>query len=159
VGAERRGSRGAARIALADDVEVVRALFREYALSLGENAAYLVGFDEELAALPAGYEFVLVAEVEHDAVGCVAVRALAGGACEMKRLYVRPSARGTGAGRALASASIEGARERGYSVMRLDTLPSMVEAGALYRTLGFTETGRYNDNPAPGVRFMELPLH
>jgi ribosomal protein S18 acetylase RimI-like enzyme len=158
VGAERGGSRGVARIALADDVEVVRALFREYALSLGEHAAYLVGFDEELAALPAGYDFVLVAEVERDSAGCVAVRSLADGACEMKRLYVRPSARGAGAGRALALASIEGARERGYSVMRLDTLPTMVEASALYRSLGFTEVARYNDNPAPGVRFMELQL-
>lgn len=158
MGAERGRRGGTARIAVADDVEVVRALFREYALSLGEHAAYLVGFEEELAALPSGYDFVLVAEVEGDAAGCVAVRPLAGGACEMKRLYVRPSARGTGAGRALARASIEHARERGYAAMRLDTLPSMVEAGALYRSLGFTEIERYNDNPAPGVRFMELPL-
>jgi len=158
VGAERGRPGGAARVALADDVEVVRELFREYAGSLGDHAAYLVGFEDELAALPAGYDFVLVAEADGDAVGCVAVRPLGGGACEMKRLYVRPTARRTGAGRALAAASLELARERGYTVMRLDTLPSMLEAGSLYRSLGFTETGRYNDNPAPGVRFMELRL-
>jgi putative acetyltransferase len=76
----------------------------------------------------------------------------------MKRLYVRPLARGTGAGRALAAALIEQARERGYAVMRLDTLPSMAEAGSLYASLGFVEVERYNDNPAPGVRFMELRL-
>ena len=158
MGAERERPSGAARIALAGDVAVVRALFREYALSLGERAAYLAGFEDELAALPAGYDVVLVALVDGEAVGCVAVRPLGDGACEMKRLYVRPSARGTGAGRALAVASIEHARERGYTLMRLDTLPTMVEAGALYRSLGFTEVGRYNDNPAPRVRFMELQL-
>jgi GNAT superfamily N-acetyltransferase len=158
VGAERGRSGGAARIGVADDVEVARTLFREYALSLGEHAAYLVGFEDELAALPAGYDFVLVAELAGDAAGCVAVRPLSGGACEMKRLYVRPSARGTGAGRALAVASIERALASGYTVMRLDTLPTMVAAGALYGSLGFTEIERYNDNPAPGVRFMELRL-
>ncbi len=76
----------------------------------------------------------------------------------MKRLYVAPAARGTGAGRALALAAIEHARERGFSVMRLDTLPTMAEAAALYSSLGFVEVERYNDNPAPGVRFMELRL-
>jgi len=158
MGAERGRPGGAARVAVAADLEVVRGLFREYALSLGEHAAYLVGFEDELAALPAGYDFVLVAEVDGEAVGCVAVRSLEAGACEMKRLYVRPSARGTGAGRALAVASLEHARDRGYTVMRLDTLPTMVEAGSLYRSLGFTEIERYNDNSAQGVRFMELRL-
>jgi ribosomal protein S18 acetylase RimI-like enzyme len=129
-------------------------LFREYGASLEEHKPYLVGFDEEAEALPAGYEFILVA----DDAGCVAVGRLDDRACELKRLYVRPAARGTGAGRALAMAAIVHARERGYVVMRLDTLPSMDEAGSLYRSLGFAETERYNDNPAPGVRFMELRL-
>jgi putative acetyltransferase len=154
VGAERRGPEGAARIALSEDAELVRTLFREYAEGLGEHAAYLTGFDDEVERLPAGYDFVLVA----DGAGCVAVRRLDEQACEMKRLYVRPSARGTGTGRALVVAAIERARERGYSVMRLDTLPSMVAAPPLYRSLGFVEIERYNDNPAPGVQFMELRL-
>jgi len=71
---------------------------------------------------------------------------------------VRPAARGIGTGRALAVAAIERARGLGYSVMRLDTLPTMAEAASLYRSLGFVEVERYNDNPAPGVRFMELRL-
>jgi ribosomal protein S18 acetylase RimI-like enzyme len=105
-------------------------------------------------ALPADYEFILVA----DDAGCVAVRRLDDRACELKRLYVRPAARATGAGRALAMAAIVHAREVGYAVMRLDTLPTMAQAASLYSSLGFVEVERYNDNPAPGVRFMELRL-
>jgi GNAT superfamily N-acetyltransferase len=154
VGAERERPGGAARLALADDAGVVRELFREYAAALGDNAAYLGAFDDEVATLPAGYDFVLLAELG----GCVAVRDLGDGVCEMKRLFVRQSARGTGTGRALALAAIARARDRGYSTMRLDTLPSMAEAASLYASLGFVEVERYNDNPAPGVRFMELRL-
>jgi len=152
--AERRG--GAPQVAVADDPEVVRELFREYAASLDEDG-HFQGFEDELAALP--YEVLLVAKVDGEPVGCVAVHPLDERTCEMKRLFVRPSARGTGAGRALALASLERARALGYSAMRLDTLPRKMEAaGALYRSLGFVEVGRYNDNPVEGVIFMERQL-
>ena len=154
MGAEAERSDGAPRIAVAGDLDVVRELFREYAVSLEEHRPYLVGFDEEVERLPDGYDVILVAGGE----GCVALRGLDERACEMKRLYVRPSARGSGTGRGLVAAAIEHARDRGYEVMRLDTLPAMAEAATLYRSLGFIETERYNDNPAPGVRFMELRL-
>ena len=154
--AERRGGAPQVAVADADDPEAVRALFRDYAASLDEDG-HFQGFEDELASLP--YEVLLVATVAGEPVGCVAVHALDERTCEMKRLFVRTSARGSGAGRALALASLDRARPLGYSVMRLDTLPRKMEAaGALYRSLGFVEVGRYNDNPVEGVIFMELPL-
>jgi ribosomal protein S18 acetylase RimI-like enzyme len=108
--------------------------------------------------LPGNYDALLVASREGEAVGCVALKPLADGACEMKRLYVRPTGRGSGTGRALVKASMAKARELGYVVMRLDTLPTMNAARALYESLGFRRIERYNDNPIEGVLFFELTL-
>jgi ribosomal protein S18 acetylase RimI-like enzyme len=99
-----------------------------------------------------------VARSDGQAVGCVALKPLPDGACEMKRLYVRPAGRGSGTGRALVEASIGRARELGYAVMRLDTLPTMDAARSLYISLGFHPIERYNDNPIDGVLFFELHL-
>ena len=153
MGAEPERRRSASRIAVADDVELVRKLFREYAAGLGVDLSFQ-GFDEEVAALPAGYDVLFVAGSE----GCVGVRPFSGGICEMKRLYVRPSARGTGLGKKLAEAAIAHARTLGYATMRLDTMPAMGAAQALYASLGFVEIAAYRHNPVAGTRFMELDL-
>ncbi|HJQ75352.1 MAG TPA: GNAT family N-acetyltransferase [Gaiellaceae bacterium] len=142
----------------AGDEEALRGLFREYFAWLGGDGWFPWGSDEELAAFGEHYEALLVARIDGGAVGCVALLRLSDEACEMKRLYVGPSARGAGVGRALVEASIIRARELGFRVMRLDTLPRMDAARALYLSLGFRPTERYNDNPVEGVLFFELRL-
>lgn len=145
----------------ADRVREVRALFVEYAASLPVDLAYQQ-FEHELASLPGDYSSpfgcLRLALDDRRAVGCVGVRPLADGLCEMKRLYVRPNARGLGVGRRLAVAAIDFARAAGHRAMRLDTLPTMTESHALYRSLGFREIAAYRDCPVPGNLYMELPL-
>jgi len=132
-------------------------MFRDYFAWLGPEG-WFSDIEVELAALPGGYDAILVARDGDEIAGCVALRPLGDGACEMKRLYVRPSARGSGTGRALVEASISRARELGYAAMRLDTLPRMEAARALYLSLGFRPIECYNDNPIEGVLFFELAL-
>jgi putative acetyltransferase len=143
------------------DVESVRGLFREYADALGFDLCFQ-DFEQELATLPGRYlhpDGVLILALAADAaVGCVALRRLGPDTCELKRLYVRLAHRGSGLGRRLVAAAIFHARELGYHRMRLDTVPSMNEAIALYRSFGFIETAPYRHNPVQGAVFMELEL-
>jgi ribosomal protein S18 acetylase RimI-like enzyme len=135
----------------------LRELFREYFAWLGPEG-WFTDIEAELAALPGGYEALLVARLDGEVAGCVALKQLQDGACEMKRLYVRPAARGSGLGRELVEASIARARELSYPTLRLDTLPRMDAARALYLSLGFRQIERYNENPIEGVLFFELSL-
>jgi putative acetyltransferase len=130
----------------------VRGFLREYADALGVDLSFQ-DFEAELADPLGFYELVLLGED-----GCVALRRIDELTCEMKRLYVRPVARGSGLGRRLAEAVIAEARARGYSRMLLDTLPEMAAAQALYGSLGFRETEPYRHNPVQGATFLELEL-
>jgi len=139
------------------DVEEVRALVREYAASL-PFALDFQDFDRELNELPGDYAPPKGALLLARGAGCVGLRPIAKTTCEMKRLYVRPSARGTGLGRRLAEAAITEARTLGYKRMRLDTVPGMDSAQSLYERLGFEDIAPYRANPIPGARFLELQL-
>lgn len=146
----------------ADDLVLARELFLEYARSLDFELCFQ-SFDAELAGLPGKYAApqgrLYLARVDGNVAGCIALRPLETGVCEMKRLWVRPAYRGHGVGRALCDRLVDDARQIGYRVMRLDTIgATMQKAVGLYRALGFREIPAYYDNPIPGALYLELTL-
>ena len=162
----------------AGDTDAARLLFREYAAGLGFDLSFQ-GFETEVAALPGEYApprgALLLAEAGGEQggppggadpgtgrasrfAGCVALRPIDATVCEMKRLFVRPAWRGTGLGRSLAEAILAEGRRLGYTRMRLDTVPAMQSAIALYESLGFRDIPAYRHNPIAGTRFLEAVL-
>ncbi|MFT4268415.1 MAG: GNAT family N-acetyltransferase [Xenophilus sp.] len=169
----------------AHEFAAVRAIFREYAGTLGIDLGFQ-HFDEELAGLPGDYAeprgTLLLALVEAGpapqgvdgtllrqpdgrwarVAGCCALRPLDTvdypNAAEMKRLYVRPAFRGLGLGRRLTEAVLDAARAAGYGCVLLDTLDDMESARALYEDLGFEEVPPYYHNPVPGAHYLKAGL-
>ena len=147
---------------LPEHIEQARSLFLEYGSSLGFSLCFQ-SFDEELKNLPGAYgppsgRLLLARSADH-AAGCVALRKLEPGICEMKRLYVRPADRGHGLGQMLVERIIAEARAVGYERMRLDTVESaMKDAIALYRRVGFREIPPYSAIPIESALWMELLL-
>lgn len=143
------------------NLELARNIFKEYAASLDFDLDFQ-DFEEELSDLPGQYASpegcLLVAMYGDRPAGCIGLRKISHVICEMKRLYVKQQFRGLGIGRALAEAIIKEAREIKYARMRLDTVPSMEKARALYVSLGFKKIRPYRYNPILGSEFMELAL-
>jgi GNAT superfamily N-acetyltransferase len=157
-----RGQIDLFQAALPEHIEQTRSLFLEYGRSLGFSLCFQ-SFDEELKNLPGAYGppsgRLLLARYRDHAAGCVALRKLEAGICEMKRLYVRPGDRGRGLGRMLVERVIAEARAIGYERMRLDTIASAMEdAIALYRRMGFKEIAPYSAIPIESALWMELLL-
>jgi ribosomal protein S18 acetylase RimI-like enzyme len=144
-----------------DDLAEVRALFGEYASSLGFSLCFQ-DFDAELASLPGAYAppqgRLLLARVNSVVAGCVGLRPIEDRVCEMKRLFVRPAFCAQGIGRQLAVAIIKEGGAAGYETMKLDTVPSMTAALGLYTSLGFRDIALYTVNPIAGARYLELRL-
>jgi len=143
------------------DLRQAKILFEEYAATL-DFALDFQNFEEELAGLPGGYAppegCLLLALYRDQVAGCVALRRIDRDICEMKRLFVRPAFRHLGIGKSLAQTVIQEAKKKGYTRMRLDTVPSMREARVLYGSLGFGPIPSYCHNPIPGAVFLELEL-
>ena len=146
-----------------DEIDVARGLFREYEAWLGLDLCFQ-NFEKELAELPGAYApptgRLLLAFENDQVAGCVALRKLSDGICEMKRLFLRPEFQGKGWGRVLAQRIMDEGRRAGYKRMRLDTLPEqMGKAIGLYYSLGFREIEPYYDNPVAGAIFLERSLN
>jgi ribosomal protein S18 acetylase RimI-like enzyme len=144
-----------------EEIDTARELFLEYEKGLGISLCFQ-DFAEEVATLPGDYAppggRLLLAIVEGQPAGCVALRNIGEGFAEMKRLYVRPAFRGMKLGRKLTEAVLAEARSIGYRAVRLDTLATMKEAQSLYLSMGFADIPPYNDHPIAGTRFMEKRL-
>ena len=137
-------------------------MFTEYETSLNISLCFQ-NFDEEMKGLPGKYAppdgRLLLVTVNDELAGCIALRKLSPGVCEMKRLFVRPAFRSHGLGRVLVETIIDEARKLGYTHMRLDTLPGLMDkAIALYYSFGFVDIEPYYRNPVEGAKFMELEL-
>lgn len=144
-----------------EEIEIARKLLREYQRALGVDLCFQ-GFEAELAALPGAYAppsgRLLLAWHDGVPIGCIALQRVDDSRGEMKRLYVRPSARGLGLGRTLVTRILGDAKAIGYSEVVLDTLPSMIEAQRLYEQFGFREIEPYRPNPVVGSRYLGKEL-
>lgn len=145
------------RATSAADIEAVRRIFEAFIDFLPIDLGFQ-GIDDEMQAFPDFYEFMLIAKLDGKAIGAVALKEHDSEVCEMKRLYVLPEGRGTGAGRLLCEQLLTDAKLAGYSTMLLDSLRRLEAAVSLYKGLGFEETQPYNFNPEDDVVYMRRAL-
>ena len=145
-----------------EDLKDVIELFYEYTKWLDLDLSFQ-NFNAEMAGMPGKYapprgELFLARSVSNEPLGCIAVRPLIDDVCEMKRLWVRDSAKGQGVGKALVTSIVEAAKQLGYQKIRLDTLPRMAAAVSMYQSFGFVDIDPYYATPLSGTHFLELDL-
>ena len=145
-----------------DTISQSRILFREYEVWLGLKLCFQ-NFEEEVAELPGKYSApegrLFLALTNRKPTGCIALRKLESGVCEMKRLFVKEIFQGLGIGKLLIESILAEARLIGYEKMRLDTYPpKMPRAVKMYESYGFREIPPYYHNPYDGTIFMEKNL-
>jgi putative acetyltransferase len=149
------------RAALPEDIPEVRQMMREYVAWIGLDLAHQE-IDAEMAGLPGEYApprgALFVVPESDRLVAMIGLRPLEGPIAEMKRLFVRPEARGRGLAKQLIARVLDEARQLGYDEIRLDTLPMMGDAQGLYVALGFEDIAPYYDTPIDGTRFMARRL-
>jgi GNAT superfamily N-acetyltransferase len=144
-----------------EDYALAKTLFLEYARDIDLDLSFQ-DFDRELAEIRVQYGpsegGILILRVDGQPAGCVAVRRFEMDTAELKRMYIRPAYRGQGLGRRLGEEALALAKRLGYRAIRLDTLPQMGKALALYLGFGFVEIPAYRFNPVPGAKYYELKL-
>ena len=158
-----------------EHLQQVRAMFNElveyYRTGIDAHVPDLndvpgmTGYEAEFETLPGIYGppegRLLIALDNGEVVGCGCFKKFANGVCELKRLWVRPAARGSGCGKALVEALIQEARQVDYQTMLLETEISLKTAQAIYAAAGFTRTEPYFDGPEEIQQrsvFMRLDL-
>ncbi len=141
--------------------EHARAMIVKYQSWLGMNLSFQ-GFDKELEDLSTMYGppcgAMILAYAEQEPIGCVGLRDLGDGICEMKRMFVLPEHQGKGIGKSLFSAFMGEAERLGYGHVRLDTVRALSSALALYKAAGFGEIAAYRYNPEPEAVYMQLSV-
>jgi len=143
------------------DLQDVISIFREYVSSPTVSLDFQE-YEAEFADLPGKYAApegrLLLVQEAGAVLGCAALRRIDESTCEMKRVYVRPGARGRNLGRLLVEAILREARLAGYARICLDVLPEFTAAQQLYEAMGFVPAEPVSFNPVPGTKFLALSL-
>ncbi|MFC7366772.1 GNAT family N-acetyltransferase [Vreelandella zhaodongensis] len=143
------------------DLNAVLDLYREYIANTSVDLAFQ-GNDEEFNSLSEKYSSdeskIFLATINKIPVGCAAFRKVNDNTCEMKRVYVRPTARGSKLGARLVERILQEAISSGYKKICLDVLPEFETALALYQSYGFVPHTPVTNNPVPGTQFLGLDL-
>ena len=144
-----------------EDISMVRSIFLDYINFIEDYLDHSLDFQnttEEFSNFPSVYKTLLLAKLNNNTVAACALKQLSDNACELKRLYCRPSGRGHKIGESLVIRAIKDAKKIGYKKMYLDTNKGLKHANSIYEELKFKDTDSYYANPMADTRYMSLTL-